>query len=240
MQILVSLENYLSIQQTAAIRKVKFLYETNVGAGLPVIAPLNALKNSGDKVLTIEGVLSGTLSYIFNSFRLGTSFASIVAEAKQKGYTEPDPRDDLNGMDVARKILILAREAGYYLEPEDVEVENILPQSCLMAETVEEFLEELAKNDAYFQKKLTDAVDDGKVLRFVASLENGKAKVSLKGVDESHPFYHLSGSDNMVVFKTKRYYNEPLVIKGPGAGAEVTAAGVFADIITIGNYLTHA
>ncbi|MEH0158714.1 bifunctional aspartate kinase/homoserine dehydrogenase I [Limibacter armeniacum] len=232
--------DYKAIQDISARRKVKFMYETNVGAGLPVISPLNDLKHSGDKVYKIEGILSGTLSYIFNSFTLGKSFTDIVKNAKEKGFTEPDPRDDLSGMDVARKILILAREAGFKLEPEDVKVENILPEACLNAASVDEFFEQLQKHEHLFEKRMTEANEEGKVLRFVAALENGEARVVLKAVDESHPFYHLSGSDNMVVFTTKRYLNEPLVIKGPGAGAEVTAAGVFAEIITIGNYLTNA
>ncbi|GAA4831589.1 bifunctional aspartate kinase/homoserine dehydrogenase I [Algivirga pacifica] len=231
---------YKELQQVAAYRKVKFMYETNVGAGLPVISPLNDLKNSGDRILKIEGILSGTLSYIFNSYKLGTSFAQIVKDAKEKGFTEPDPRDDLSGTDVARKILILAREAGFDIEPEEIEVENILPQECVDAPTVEEFLTALTNNEHVFEERMVAAAEDGKVLRFVASLEDGKAKVGLKAVAEDHPFYHLSGSDNMVVFTTRRYCSEPLVVKGPGAGAEVTAAGVFAEIITIGNYLTHA
>jgi aspartokinase/homoserine dehydrogenase 1 len=160
-----------------------------------------------------------------------------VKEAKEKGFTEPDPRDDLNGKDVARKILILSREAGYPLEFDDVEVENILPPSCVKAKTVESFFEELEKNNEVFAKRRDEATKAGKVLRFIAKLENGKATVSLQAVGTTHPFYSLSGSDNMISYTSERYKERPLVIKGPGAGAEVTAAGVFADIIRISNYL---
>jgi len=230
-------KEYKKLQETAFKRGVKFLYETNVGAGLPVINTLNDLKDSGDKVLRIEGVLSGTLSYIFNNFKGDKKFSDIVKEAKEKGFTEPDPRDDLNGKDVARKILILSREAGFELEFDDVVVENILPTPCLKAKTVEEFFVELEKNNSVFSKKRDEADKANKVLRFIAKLENGKAEVSLQSVDSTHPFYSLSGSDNMIAYTTERYKERPLVIKGPGAGAEVTAAGVFGDIIRISNYL---
>jgi aspartokinase/homoserine dehydrogenase 1 len=230
-------KNYQKIQSAAFKHGVKFLYETNVGAGLPVINTLKDLKYSGDKILKIEGILSGTLSFIFNTFKEGTTFSEVVKEAKEKGYTEPDPRDDLNGMDVARKILILAREANYTLELGDVEVENILPEPCRKAKTIEDFFVQLEKNNDVFSKRRDEAAKKGKVLRFIATLENGKARVSLEAVGADHPFYSLSGSDNMIAFTTERYKDRPLVIKGPGAGAEVTAAGVFAEIISISNYL---
>lgn len=229
--------DYQKLQQAASKYGVKFLYETNVGAGLPVINTLKDLKYSGDKIIRIEGILSGTLSYIFNTFKGDKKFSDVVKEAKEKGYTEPDPRDDLNGMDVARKILILAREAQGTLEFSDVNVENILPESCRKAKTVDAFFAELEKNNSLFAKRRDDADKKGKVLRFIAKYENGKATVSLEAVDATHPFYSLSGSDNMISFTTERYKERPLVIKGPGAGAEVTAAGVFAEIITISNYL---
>lgn len=230
-------KEYKKLQEISFKRGVKFLYETNVGAGLPVINTLNDLKDSGDKILRIEGILSGTLSYIFNTYKDGIKFSDVVKEAKEKGFTEPDPRDDLNGKDVARKILILSREAGYPLEFDDVEVENILPPSCVKAKTIESFFEELEKNNDVFAKRRDEATKAGKVLRFIAKLENGKATVSLQAVDTKHPFYSLSGSDNMISYTSERYKERPLVIKGPGAGAEVTAAGVFADIIRISNYL---
>ncbi len=230
-------KDYEKLQKACQKYKVKFLYETNVGAGLPVINTLRDLKFSGDKIIKIEGILSGTLSYIFNNFKTGSRFVDIVKEAKEKGYTEPDPRDDLNGMDVARKILILAREAGLNLEPSDVQVENILPEPCLKAKTVEDFFTQLDKNNAVFEERLQKAESQNKVLRFIAKLEDGKATVNLEAVGPEHPFYSLSGSDNMISFTTDRYKERPLVIKGPGAGAEVTAAGVFAEIISISNYL---
>lgn len=230
-------KDYQKIQSAAFKHGVKFLYETNVGAGLPVINTLKDLKYSGDKILKIEGILSGTLSFIFNSFKEGTKFSEVVKEAKEKGYTEPDPRDDLNGMDVARKILILAREANYTLEIGDVSVENILPEPCRKAKSIEDFFVQLEKNNDVFSARRDEAAKKGNVLRFIATLENGKARVSLESVGPAHPFYSLSGSDNMIAFTTERYKDRPLVIKGPGAGAEVTAAGVFAEIISISNYL---
>lgn len=234
-----SYDNYRKLQRAAFRRGIKYLYETNVGAGLPVINTLRDLKFSGDQIIKIEGVLSGTLSYIFNTFKKGTKFHEVVKVAKERGFTEPDPRDDLNGMDVARKILILARESGHPLELDNVEIVPILPESCLNAPDVESFFVELEKASGTFDELLESAAAENKVLRFIASLENGKAKVSLQKVDASHPFYSLSGSDNMISFTTERYKERPLVIKGPGAGAEVTAAGVFAEIISISNYMTQ-
>lgn len=228
---------YIALQRTALKRGVKFLYETNVGAGLPIINTIQGLMSSGDKFLKIEAILSGTLSYIFNSFGPGIRFADVVKEAKAKGFTEPDPREDLSGADVARKILILAREVGVPLESTDVHVAQLLPENCLAAPTVEDFFEELIVSDDYFAKLQADAEAQGEKLRYIATLENGKAVVQLRTVDASHPFYTLSGSDNIVSFTTERYKDRPLVIKGPGAGAEVTASGVFADIMSISSYL---
>ena len=243
---------YRRLQRTALNRGVKFLYETNVGAGLPIINTVQGLMTAGDRFLKIEAILSGTLSFIFNTFgrsegplrRTGTpdasaglSFADVVREAKEKGYTEPDPRDDLSGQDVARKILILAREAGFPLEPEDVTINNLLPDSCLSAPTIPAFFEELVRNNAYFETLLTDADAKGEKLRFVAVFENNKAVVELRSVGPEHPFYQLTGADNIVSFTTERYKDRPLVVKGPGAGAEVTASGVFADVVSIGSYL---
>lgn len=232
-----NLLSYQKLRNSALKHGAKFLYETNVGAGLPVINTLQDLIFSGDDIIRIEGILSGTLSYIFNNFKGDKKFSDVVKEAKEKGFTEPDPRDDLNGMDVARKILILSREAGLEMELGDVQVENILPEACLKAKTVEEFFELLQQNNQVFAERRYKADSEGKVLRFIASLEQGKAKVTLQAVDSNHPFYSLSGSDNMIAFTTQRYKERPLVIKGPGAGAEVTAAGVFAEIISISNYL---
>lgn len=229
---------YQRLKNIANKRGVQFLYETNVGAGLPVISTLTDLINSGDRIIQIEGVLSGSLSYIFNSFKKGTNFSEIVTKAGELGYTEPDPRIDLNGIDVRRKILILAREAGLALEAADVAIENILPEACQQAPTIEAFFEALQQADFHFETLRDNAEKEGKVLRMIAKLDNGKASISLQAVDSSHPFYSLSGSDNMIVFTTERYKERPLVVRGPGAGAEVTAAGVFAEIIKIGNYLT--
>lgn len=230
-------ETFRKLKSLALQNDVKFVYETNVGAGLPVITTLNDLKISGDEILKIEGVLSGTLSYIFNLFIDGAKFSEIVKIAKEKGFTEPDPRDDLNGMDVARKILILSREVGLDLSLEDVKINNILPQSCIDAGSVDEFFVELEKANNYFDELRIEAEKKGKVLRFIAKMENGLASVGLEPVDQSNPFYGLDGSDNMISFTTDRYLERPLVIKGPGAGAEVTAAGVFAEIISISHFL---
>lgn len=233
-----SMESYRQLRNTAAKRGVKLFYETNVGAGLPVINSLNDLLRSGDDIIKIEAVLSGSLSFIFNSFTPGECFCDIVKLAKEKGYTEPDPRDDLSGKDVARKALILCREMGLKLEMSDIKVENILPQSCADAPSVDAFFEELVKFDLEFDKMRDDAKAEGKVLRLLATIENGGATVGLKAVGEDNPFYGLQGADNMISFTTSRYNERPLVVKGPGAGAEVTAAGVFAEIITISKYLS--
>lgn len=235
-----SYKNYELLHKTAVKRNVRFLYETNVGAGLPVINTLNSLLDSGDRILSIEAVLSGTLSFIFNTYKEGLKFSDIVKEARERGYTEPDPRIDLSGKDVARKLLILARETGLRLEPGDIRIDQLLPSNCLRAKTVNDFMRELKNSDHVFESMRKKAEARGKKLRFIARLEKGNASVVLKEVDEKHPFYHLSGSDNIISFQTERYSDRPLVVKGPGAGAEVTAAGVFADIITIGTYFSHA
>jgi len=224
---------YQALQQITQKRNVKFLYETNVGAGLPIINTLQGLINSGDEIHKIEAVLSGTLAFIFNSFSVGQKFVDVVKDAKAKGYTEPDPRDDLSGTDVARKILILAREAGHQLEFKDVEINKLLNEACLAAPSVEDFYTALDADNSRFEQLLLEAEGKDQALRFIATLEDGKASIGLKSVSKSHPFYNLSGSENIVSFTTERYKNNPLVVKGPGAGAEVTAMGVFADIISL-------
>lgn len=229
--------HYLRLKQLAAKRGVHWRYETNVGAGLPIITTLNDLIQSGDRILKIEGILSGTLSFIFNNFRAGVRFCEIVKEAKRLGLTEPDPRDDLSGADVRRKLLILAREAGLPFEANDIRLEQLLPHACLVVHTVDEFFAELEKHDSDFEKLRANAAQSGKVLRFVAKLEGAHAGIGLEAFGPEHPFYFLDGSDNMVVFTTERYRERPLVVRGPGAGAEVTAAGVFAEIIGIGSRL---
>lgn len=231
-----SYEKYQELKAVAFKRGVKFFYETNVGAGLPVLNTLNDLLLSGDRVISIEGVLSGTLNFIFSSFTAGKRFSDVVREAKEKGYTEPDPRDDLSGMDVARKILILSRETGLSLDLKDVAVENLVPQDCRGDMSVEEFFITLEKHDQEFEKLRMEAAERKEKLRYKAVLENGQVSVHLGSVDEQHPFYALSGSDNIILLTTERYHDRPMVIRGPGAGAAVTAAGVFADIIRIGHY----
>lgn len=228
---------YQRLKTIAAKRGVQFMYETNVGAGLPVISTLNDLIISGDRILKIEGVVSGSLSFIFNSFGGGSRFSEVVRKAQELGYTEPDPRVDLNGLDVRRKLIILAREAGYPLESSDVDIENILPEACQKAASTEAFFQALEAADEQFEQLRAKAEAEGNALRMIAKLENGRATIRLQQVGKDNPFYQLSGSDNMIVFTTDRYKERPLVVRGPGAGAEVTAAGVFAEIITIGNYL---
>ncbi len=229
---------YQQLKAAALKHNVKFLYETNVGAGLPIISTLKDLVSTGDKVLKIEGVLSGTLSFIFNSFNNGKTFSQIVKEAKEKGYTEPDPREDLNGLDVARKLLILTREIGMPLELKDIKVQNLVPAPARKSKTIDEFFSKLAKHDKEFEEKRKKAETKGNVLRYIAKFEKGKAEISLQEVGSNHPFYSLSGSDNILALTTKHYQDRPVVVKGPGAGAEVTAAGVFADVIRIANYLS--
>lgn len=226
---------YNRIKQVSVRTGTKFLFETNVGAGLPVIGTLNDLISSGDKVISIEAVLSGTLSYLFNTYDGRQSFSEVLRRAMQMGLTEPDPRDDLNGLDVARKLLILAREAGHALELKDISVENLVPEQCRRAASVDEFFSQLKNFDASFESRHQQAAREGRVLRYVAALKNGSAATKLVAIEPTHPFYGLSGSDNVIAFTTDRYADRPLVIKGPGAGAEVTAAGVFADIIRISN-----
>ncbi|WP_116126424.1 bifunctional aspartate kinase/homoserine dehydrogenase I [Lewinella sp. IMCC34183] len=229
---------YERLKNVADKRGVQFRYETNVGAGLPVISTLRDLIDSGDRINKIEGVLSGSLSYIFNNLDGSRPFHEIVREAKQKGFTEPDPRIDLSGKDVARKILILARETGVALNAEDVEVNGFLPDGAMEAHSVEEFFTVLEANADYFESLRQSAADDGKLLRMIATLDGERATVGMQAVGGDNPFYTLSGSDNMIVFTTDRYSVRPLVVRGPGAGAEVTAAGVFAEIIQIGTSLS--
>ena len=229
-----SFEQYKLFRDTARLHGVDFFYETNVGAGLPIVKTLKDLMISGDRILSIEAILSGTISYIFNNYRGDVKFHDIVKQAQERGYTEPDPRDDLRGTDFMRKMLILARDAGYELEAADVEIESMLPKSCLGAETVDDFYKSLLVENDFFERMKKQAENGKQVLRYIGKLENGKVKIGLQMVDETHPFYALSGSDNIISFITDRYKERPMVVKGPGAGAEVTAAGVFADIVHVG------
>lgn len=229
---------YQRLKAIAAKRGVQFHYETNVGAGLPIISTLRDLLDSGDRIRKIEGVLSGSLSFIFNSFDGSRPFHEVVMEAKEKGFTEPDPRVDLSGKDVGRKILILARETGVPMETEHIKLIGFLPDGAMEAASVDDFFTVLEKNADYFTKLQADAAKEGNVLRMIATLEGDQASVGVQAVGPDNPFYGLNGSDNMIVFTTDRYQERPLVVRGPGAGAEVTAAGVFAEIIKIGKFLS--
>ena len=225
------LEKYLELKSLSRIHNTPFLYETNVGAALPIINTLNNLINSGDRITKIEAVLSGTLNYIFNNFNKENSFYEVVKKAVELGYTEPDPKIDLCGIDVSRKILILARESGKEIEFSDVLNKSFLPDESVKTNSKEEFLESLKNNNDHFNKILDKALKNKSRLKYVASLIDGKASVGLKEISEDHPFYNLEGSDNITVFHTDRYKDSPLVVKGAGAGGEFTASGVFADII---------
>ena len=227
-------ENYAKLKETARKRNVKFLFETNVGAGLPIINTINDLINSGDKIQKLEAVLSGTLNFIFNTISRDIPFSETVRRAKEEGYSEPDPRIDLSGKDVIRKLVILSREAGYRFNQEDVEKELFIPNSLLEG-SAEDFWKNLPSLDADFEERRQRLESEHKHWRFVASLQEGKAKVSLEEVDEHHPFYDLEGSNNIILITTERYHDYPMLIQGYGAGASVTAAGVFADIMRIAN-----
>jgi aspartokinase/homoserine dehydrogenase 1 len=224
---------YKMLKARAKQHNVKFLYETNVGAGLPVISTLNDLINSGDKILKIQAILSGTLNFLFNTVSKDRKLSDVVKEAQEKGYAEPDPRIDLFGADIARKITILAREAGYEIETKNVDIIPFLPKNCLESKTVDEFFTALKQYDDEFEAQRAAVEAEGKKYRVIAMLEDGKASISLQKVDNLSPFYFAQGSDNIIMFTTDRYKELPLMIKGPGAGAEVTAAGIFADIIRI-------
>lgn len=223
-------EKYAMLKNTAKNHNCNFHFETNVGAGLPVIGTINDLIKSGDKIHSIEAVLSGTLNFVFNNYDGSRRFSEVVAQAQNEGYTEPDPRLDLSGTDVARKILILARETGYPLQFEDIENIGFLPEAC-MEGSVENFYERLSEYEDHFKSLLTDAQQEGKILKYTAEFKDGKAKVGLRHVAPDSDLFHLYGKDNIVIFKTLRYSEQPLVIKGAGAGADVTASGIFADII---------
>ena len=227
-------ENYHELKTIAQRRGVKFLFETNVGAGLPIIRTINDLIHSGDKILRIEAVLSGTLNYIFNKISADIPFSETVRMAKQEGYSEPDPRIDLCGHDVIRKLVILTREAGYQIEQSDVEADLFIPQSFFVGD-VETFWQHLPELDADFEQRRQQVEAEGKRWRFVAHYEDGHARVGLCEVPQGHPFYSLEGSNNIVMLTTERYREYPMLIQGYGAGASVTAAGVFADIMSIAN-----
>ncbi len=227
-------DNYAMLKNIAKSKGVKFLFETNVGAGLPIINTLNDLVNSGDKILKIEAVLSGTLNYIFNTISEKIPLSKTIQMAKEEGYSEPDPRVDLSGVDVARKILILARESGYKVEMDDIQINRFVPDS-LFKGSLEEFWKGIPALDADFEESRKKLEAENKKWRFVARFEDGKAEAGLQEVDSTHPFYDLEGSNNLVMYTTERYHEFPMLIKGYGAGASVTAAGVFADLIKVSN-----
>lgn len=227
-------DSYLKLKTTALARGVKFRFETNVGAGLPIIGTINDLRNSGDKILKIEAVLSGTLNFIFNEISADVPFSETVRRAKEQGYSEPDPRIDLSGTDVVRKLVILSREAGYKVEQADVEKHLFVPDEYFEG-SLEDFWERLPRLNADFEKRRKQLEAEGKRWRFVATMEGGKTNVALKAVDRNHPFYNLEGSNNIVLLTTDRYKAYPMQIQGYGAGAGVTAAGVFANIMSIAN-----
>ena len=227
-------ENYALLKKTAKRKGVKFLFETNVGAGLPIINTLNDLVNSGDKVLRIEAVLSGTLNFIFNTLSEKIPFSKAVRMAKDAGYSEPDPRIDLSGVDVVRKLLILARESGYRIDQDEVKINSFIPEQYFTG-TTDDFWSKLPELDISFESRRIELARNGMKWRFVASFEEGNAEVGLQEIGQRHPFYDLEGSNNLIIYRTERYNEFPMLIKGYGAGADVTAAGVFADIIKVSN-----
>ena len=228
-------DNYSSLKQLSRKYNAPFLFETNVGAGLPIIDTLKHLIASGDKVNKIQAVLSGSLNFIFNNFDENNSFHDVVKEAGVHGFTEPDPKIDLSGVDVARKILILIRESGFKMEIEDIQNNSFLPMECMSTTNNDDFFKSLIANAAHFENLLAEAKSKDSRLKFVATFENGKAGVGLEFIPKESPFYNLEGKDNIVQFYTDRYVDQPLLIKGAGAGAAVTASGIFADVIRIGN-----
>ncbi|MBC7000105.1 bifunctional aspartate kinase/homoserine dehydrogenase I [Cytophaga sp. FL35] len=229
-------ENYQHLKDLARAYNAPFLFETNVGAGLPIIDTLKHLIASGDRVLKIQAVLSGSLNFVFNNFNDQTTFHDIVKQAQEEGYTEPDPKIDLSGIDVMRKILILARESGNRLEIDDIANNSFLPEESLNTTNNEDFFASLVKYEERFQEMYAKAAAKDSKLKYVAQYENGEASVGLQEIPKGHDFYNLEGSDNIVLFYTERYPNQPMIIKGAGAGADVTASGIFADIIRIGNF----
>lgn len=233
-----SYDSYLAIRETAKKHNVQFKYGTNVCSALPVISTLNDIISNGDEVIKIEGIFSGTLSFIFNSLKEKDSFSEVVKIAKEKGYTEPDPRDDLSGLDMARKLLILIRESGIPFELKNIHVDKIISDDAQNAKTVDEFFAKLKEDDKRILELKNKASQNNCVLSFIAKYENGEAKLSLVEIDKNHPFANLHDSENIVSFTTKNYWKNPLIIRGQGAGAEFTAVGILSDVLRISNYLS--
>jgi aspartokinase/homoserine dehydrogenase 1 len=227
-------ENYAQLKKIAKQKGVKFLFETNVGAGLPIITTINDLVNSGDTILRIEAVLSGTLNFIFNTISESVPLSKTIRMAKDQGFAEPDPRIDLSGVDVARKLLILTRESGYKFDMKDIKINTFIPSKYFEG-SVDDFWKNIPEMDAEFEESRKKLALDGRFWRFVARFDNGKAEIGLQELSAGHPFADLQGSNNLVMFTTERYHDFPMMIKGYGAGAAVTAAGVFADIIRVSN-----
>ncbi|KAI3426930.1 hypothetical protein D9Q98_006874 [Chlorella vulgaris] len=233
------LAEYLAVKQLQKAGRAHYMYEGTVGAGLPIISTLKSLLDTGDEVQRIEGVFSGTLSYIFNTLTPGKTFSSVVSGARRRGYTEPDPRDDLSGMDVTRKVINLARECGNKIELSAVDTESLVPEPLRKAQSPQEFMDSLHEHDDVMAARVAEADEHGEVLRYVGSYdaESGVCQVLLRRFPKSHPFANLSGTENIISFTTLRYSNPPLIVRGPGAGPAVTAAGVFADVVTLARYL---
>ena len=234
------MESYRELRKARRAGNTRFLYETTVGAGLPIIRTLQDLIQTGDKVESLEGIFSGTLAYLFNLYDGSVPFSSLVQKAREQGYTEPDPRDDLSGMDVARKLVILGREMGLDLELSDIKVESMVPEDLVEAD-VDTFLSRLTEFDEIIARRLEQARNEGKVLRYIARLDaSGKATVGLVAVGDEHAFHRIDLTDNIVKFSSQRYADNPLIVRGPGAGADVTAAGIFADLLRLTGYLGAA
>ena len=229
------MKNYKALKKLSVKSSTPFLFETNIGAGLPIIDTLKNLVNSGDKVRKIQAVLSGSLNFVFNSFNSKTTFYDIVTKVVAKGYTESNPKVDLSGVDAARKILILARESGFELELENVINHSFLPEEAMRTTNIDDFYTSLKKYEDHFQMLHYQAMEQNCRLRYVAEFEENTAKVGLEQIAPSHPFYDLYGKDLAVLFFTDRYSEQPLMIKGAGTGADLTASGIFSDVIRIGN-----
>ncbi|MCX6169286.1 MAG: bifunctional aspartate kinase/homoserine dehydrogenase I [Ignavibacteriales bacterium] len=233
-----SYDKYLLLREAASKKNVQFRYGTNVGSALPVISTLKDIIANGDEVVKIEGIFSGTLSFIFNTLKEKDSFSDVVKLAKEKGYTEPDPRDDLSGLDMSRKLLILIRESGVPFELKDIEIEKLISQESENAKSIEDFFELLKKDDERIIQKKKNAAEKNCVLSYIARYENGKARLAIEEIEKNHPFSNLTNSENIVAFTTKNYWKNPLVIRGQGAGADFTAVGILSDILRISNYLS--